>query len=266
MPRGGLAREGHTLEVTGRPMKEETQDSQEIEWQFDALDVRPVSRWLKGDSWGRDPSVATGETREISDGYFDTEDWRIHRAGYALRIRHAGEKKVEATMKRLASTSRKVGVRNRREISEPLDAPEIDVLNGATGPVGDRVRALTGPEELRPLFEVRTRRSTYNLMLDGFRAGEIALDETACARSAGSPRRSLPSMNRASSRGASHRPRPRISGRPRWMDLSRPGNSPSGFCGTNSASFWPTSLAPGSVKTPRSCTTCGSRRAGCGQP
>ena len=165
--------------MTGRPMKEETQDSQEIEWQFDALDVRPVSRWLKGDSWGRDPSVATGETREISDGYFDTEDWRIHRAGYALRIRHAGGKKVEATMKRLASTSRKVGVRNRREISEPLDAPEIDVLNGATGPVGDRVRALTGPEELRPLFEVRTRRSTYNLMLDGFRAGEIAIDETA---------------------------------------------------------------------------------------
>ena len=165
--------------MTGRPMKEETQDSQEIEWQFDALDVRPVSRWLKGDSWGRDPSVATGETREISDGYFDTEDWRIHRAGYALRIRRAGEKKVEATMKRLAATSTKVGVRNRREISEPLDAPEIDVLNGATGPVGDRVRALTGPEELRPLFEVRTRRSTYNLMLDGFRAGEIALDETA---------------------------------------------------------------------------------------
>jgi triphosphatase len=160
-------------------MKQEAQDLQEVEWQFDAMDVRPVGRWLEGDSWGRDPSVATGETREISDGYFDTDDWRIYRAGYALRIRRTKEENgAEATMKRLASTSKKAGVRNRREISEPLDAPEIDAMNGAAGPVGDRVRALTGPEELRPLFEVRTRRSTYRLLLDGFRAGEIALDET----------------------------------------------------------------------------------------
>ena len=167
------------MEVTGRFMEEEMQDHQEVEWQFDALDVRPVSRWLEGDSWGRDPSVATGETREISDGYFDTDDWRIYRAGYALRIRRAAGKNVEATMKRLASANGKTGLRRRREISEPLDDADPATLNGATGPVGDRVRALTGPEALRPLFEVRTRRSTHHLMLDGFRAGEIALDETA---------------------------------------------------------------------------------------
>ena len=93
LPHGGLAREGRTLEVTGRFMKEEVQDHQEVEWQFDALDVRPVSRWLEGDSWGRDPSVATGETREISDTYFDTDDWRIYRAGYALRIACRREKR-----------------------------------------------------------------------------------------------------------------------------------------------------------------------------
>jgi len=178
MPHSGLACE-HILEVTGRPMKEEIQDSQEIEWQFDALDVRPVSRWLEGDSWGRDPAVATGEAREISDGYFDTDDWRIYRAGYALRIRRAGGKKVEVTMKRLASANGETGLRSRREISEPLDDADPETLNGATGPVGDRVRALTGSEALRPLFEVRTRRSTHHLMLDGYRVGEIALDETA---------------------------------------------------------------------------------------
>jgi CHAD domain-containing protein len=160
-------------------MKEEMQDSQEIEWQFDALDVRPVSRWLEGDSWGRDPAVAAGETREISDGYFDTDDWRIYRAGYALRIRCADGKKVEATMKRLASSNGKTGLRSRREISEPLEDADPETLNAASGPVGDRVRALTGPEALRPLFEVRTRRSAHPLMLDGFRVGEIALDETA---------------------------------------------------------------------------------------
>ena len=161
-------------------MNEKVQDHQEVEWQFDALDVRPVGRWLSANPPGRIPSVATCETREISDGYFDTDDWRIYRAGYALRIRCTKEgDKAEATMKRLDSVNGKAGVRNRREISEPLDGPEIDALNGATGPVGERVRTLAGPEALRPLFEVRTRRSTYGLMLDGIRAGEVALDETA---------------------------------------------------------------------------------------
>ena len=174
----GPTRYGHILEVTSKLMKEEVQDHQEVEWQFDALDVRPVSRWLEGDSWGRAPAVAVGETREISDGYFDTEDWRIYRAGYALRVRRSGGKRVEATMKRLASANGKTGLRSRREISEPLDDADPETLNGATGPVGDRVRALTGPEALRALFEVRTHRSTHYLMLDGFRAGEIALDET----------------------------------------------------------------------------------------
>src|ERR671917_549483 len=167
-------------------MDKEPQDLQEVEWQFDALDVRPVGRWLDGESWGRDPAVATGETREISDGYFDTDDWRIHRAGYALRVRSTkGKNGAEATMKRLASTSTKAGVRSRREISEPLDAPEIDLLNGFAGPISDRVRALAGSEELRPLFEVRTRRSAYHLMLEGFRVGEVVLDETTIPLEAG---------------------------------------------------------------------------------
>jgi triphosphatase len=168
------------LEVAGKYMNEKIQDHQEVEWQFDALDVRPVSRWLQGDWQGRNPSVVSGGTRGLSDDYFDTEDWRIYRAGYALRIRHKGEeRRAEATLKRLASENGKTGFRNRREISEPLDSADPKVLSDAPGPVGDRVRSLTGPKALRLLFEVKTRRSTHDLMLDGVRAGEIALDETA---------------------------------------------------------------------------------------
>ena len=161
-------------------MNEEMEDHQEVEWQFDALDVRPVSKWLQGDWQGRNPSVVSGETRELTDDYFDTEDWKIYRAGYALRIRRTRvENRAEATMKLLASMDGKAGFRNRREISEPLDSGDPELLNDAPGPVGDRVRALIGPKALRPLFEVKTRRSTHDLMLDGLRAGEIALDETA---------------------------------------------------------------------------------------
>ena len=75
------------MEVAGKYMNEEMEDHQDVEWQFDDLDVRPVSKWLQGDWQGRNPSVVSGETRELTDDYFDTEDWRIYRAGYALRIR-----------------------------------------------------------------------------------------------------------------------------------------------------------------------------------
>jgi hypothetical protein len=60
-------------------MQHLTRDQQEIEWQFDALDVRPVGRWLEN-GVGEDPAIVPGETREISDTYLDTEDWRIYQA------------------------------------------------------------------------------------------------------------------------------------------------------------------------------------------
>src|SRR5919112_4995392 len=100
-------------------MQHPTLDQQEVEWQFDALDVRPVGRWLKN-GVGEEPVIVAGETREITDTYLDTEDWRIYQAGYALRLRRVeGKNKVEATMKLLASEGDAPGLRSRREISEP---------------------------------------------------------------------------------------------------------------------------------------------------
>ena len=58
-------------------MQHLARDHQEVEWRFDALDVRPVGRWLEN-GVGEDPAIVPGETREISDAYLDTEDWRIY--------------------------------------------------------------------------------------------------------------------------------------------------------------------------------------------
>ena len=66
----------------------------------------------EGDSRGQNPSVVGGETHEISDSYFDTDDWRIYRAGYALRIRREDGNKAEATMKRLDSENGRPGIRS----------------------------------------------------------------------------------------------------------------------------------------------------------
>src|SRR5919107_1964184 len=68
-------------------------------------------------------------------------------------------------------------LRQRREIAEPLKGSAK-----TPSPVGDRVHRLAGARDLRPLFEVRTRRRIFGLLAvgaDGNTAvGEIALDES----------------------------------------------------------------------------------------
>src|SRR5919107_2902842 len=160
-------------------MQHLTADQQEVEWQFDALDVRPVGRWLENGVGDNNPAIVAGETREISDTYLDTEEWRIYQAGYSLRIRRVkGKNTAEATMKLLASEAEGPGFRSRREISEPLDSPEPEAFDDDPGPVGKRIGTLVGPKKLRTLFEIHTRRNTYGLILEGSEVGEVALDET----------------------------------------------------------------------------------------
>ena len=154
-----------------------TADAREIEWQFDALDLRPVLRWLdKPDAWTAAHGVnvvANGTGVTQVDRYFETEDWRFRRAGYSLRIRRVGRRRdAEATLKGLDVASADApGLRNRREVNEPLGAADLETLLRATGSVGRRVRAVAGTKPLLPLFEVRTRRRTFSLEAEAPAAG-----------------------------------------------------------------------------------------------
>jgi CHAD domain-containing protein len=162
-----------------------TVDTHEIEWQFDALDLRPVLRWLQEpDAWRVAHGVgvvANGNGVTQVDRYFETDDWRFRRAGYSLRVRRVGRRReAEMTLKGLDGASADTpGLRSRRELSEALAAADGLPLSHATGPVGTRVRAVAGTKPLLPLFEVRTRRRTFFLKVEGLPPGEIALDETA---------------------------------------------------------------------------------------
>src|SRR5215204_5062189 len=157
-------------------------DHQEIEWQFDASELEPVEGWLDQHNSGSPGLlIAPESTLEITDTYYDTEDWRFYRAGYALRVRNT-DGAVEATMKSL--TPAEGSLRMRREISEPLSDDNPATLRKASGPVGGRSRTLVGERELRPLFSIETRRQGFALLLEGsadgsqsdVRIGEISLD------------------------------------------------------------------------------------------
>src|SRR5581483_5674742 len=165
-------------------------DAREVEWQLAANDLGPVRRWLDDHGVIDGLTLQPRPTLKIFDTYFDTDDWRIHRAGFALRIR-SEEGKAEATLKSLRSNSTEMA--DRREVSETLGATAAESIAQSAGPVGTRVHAVSGSHSLRPLFEVHTSRQRYTVHAanDEQPIGEIALDETMIASPQGKPQTSI---------------------------------------------------------------------------
>ena len=81
-------------------MQEQVLDHEEIEWQLDAVDLELVENWLQQHPSAAGVAIVPGPERELKDAYFDTEDWRLYRAAYALRVRRDGQS-AQATMKAL---------------------------------------------------------------------------------------------------------------------------------------------------------------------
>jgi triphosphatase len=152
-------------------MQQQVLDHQEIEWQLEADELGLVEKWLEEHTSGAGVAIVPEAARELRDLYYDTDDWRLYRAGYKLRIRRNGQS-AQATMKALVPPED--GLRRRREISEPIEG--IETVKGIPGPVGERVRRLASSADLRPLFEVRTRRHTYALRTEPPSSGEIVED------------------------------------------------------------------------------------------
>jgi triphosphatase len=160
----------------------------ELEWQLDAHDLRPVVRWIEAAAGGGAGHVELGAGRTVNhtDTYLDTADRRLDRAGYSVRVRQAGRRPPEATLKSLARNGADpTGPRIRLELEEILDAAEPAAIGRAGGPVGERVRALTGARPLVALFDVQTRRRVFPLTATGQPSGELVLDDTAIREPSG---------------------------------------------------------------------------------
>ena len=159
-------------------------DAREVEWQLTVPDLGAVRRWLEQHARLDDLSIAPLPAQQLHDTYLDTEDWRILRAGFALRVRAKGGHS-EATLKSLRSE--RDDVADRREITEPLAGSRAKGLARANGAVGTRVRDVAGVKPLRTLFEVRTARQRFAVRRGNPAAdvGEIALDEARFSRGDG---------------------------------------------------------------------------------
>jgi triphosphatase len=174
-------------------------DRQEIEWQYTvpADGLGKVEEWLLGEPKRFRLAIVKGSSKELEDTYYDTGDWRLYRAGYALRVRREEGGVYEATMKSLVPADG--NLHRRREISEPLRSGEVEPLLAASGPVGARLKDLADALKVRGIFEIRTCRQTFGLVLDmqatnlktaqtrdsAIWVGEVALDSSEILLEAG---------------------------------------------------------------------------------
>jgi triphosphatase len=165
-------------------------DGREVEWQLACADLSSVRRWLSDHGTIDGLILEPRSTLEIFDTYLDTDDWRIHRAGFALRVRSESGT-TEATLKSLHSASTEVA--DRRELTETLNSSDCEAIRKSIGPVGTRVCAVSGARTLLPLFELRTSRQRFAVRKsdEAVQLGEIALDETVISRPHGEPQASV---------------------------------------------------------------------------
>ena len=157
-----------------------TTEHVETEWQFES--ARPPHRWLRQIQLPAGFVLGEPALRDIADTYHDTDDWRLYRAGYALRVRRIGSA-VEATMKQLAPA--RDGRHERREITAALASderaagqPARGLVERVAGPLAERLHALAGQRPLRPILELRTRRRQSSITREGRDVGELAVDVT----------------------------------------------------------------------------------------
>ncbi len=158
----------------------------EVEWQFAVRDVDGFERWLARARFDDGWSLSRSAVLRLRDAYFDTADWRVWRAGYALRVRRSGER-VEATLK--AVRRARGGVARRRELTERLRDARVGSLRAAPGVVGVRLRRVLGASPLVRLCALRTRRRTFALRYEDRAVAEIALDRTRVLPPRGRERR-----------------------------------------------------------------------------
>jgi triphosphatase len=165
-------------------------DGREVEWQLACADLGSVRRWLSDHGTIDGLILEPRSTQQIFDTYLDTDDWRIHRAGFALRVRSESGT-TEATLKSLHSASTEVA--DRRELTETLNSSDSEAIRESIGPVGLRVGAVSGARTLLPLFELRTSRQRFAIRKsdEAQQLGEIALDETVISRPHGEPQASM---------------------------------------------------------------------------
>ena len=104
----------------------------ELEWQFSAPALDSARAWLAAQPHEiTDRRLEIRPTLTLTDTYFDSPDWMIFRAGFALRMRseRAGDdtEQTEVTLKSLNASHN--GLARRTEFSQRIDGADMNAVD-----------------------------------------------------------------------------------------------------------------------------------------
>ena len=172
-------------------------------WHFEAVDVRSIQRWLESGGAG-ELSIASDPLVSSQERYFDTGDWRLHRAGLTLCVSEDDDG-FRATLSPVVPAGDGDGEPDAGVVTQPLETLEVDALGGATGPVSERLGLLVGTRPLAERAELRISTQPVTLGREGgrSRASDSAESRSRCGGSVriSRPRISTGSRSRSASRG-----------------------------------------------------------------
>ena len=132
--------------------------SREPSLSFDALDSRPVRRWLLEQAPVLGYQVSCISIAEFHDRYFDTPSWRFHRAGLSLRARDLGDRRLAEARFLPGGAGYAAGLPDLSAELNGTGEPEFARDEGA---LGESVRAVAGKEKLDERLELNTRREVF---------------------------------------------------------------------------------------------------------
>jgi hypothetical protein len=114
---------------------------------------------------------AHGETHRLVSTYFDTPARDLLKAGYSLRVRRIGRRRVQ-TVKAAGDPSAGLFVRPEWERPVKGDAP---LLDGESGPLVQEIGAKK-LDRIEPIFVTDVKRTTFRIDLAGAKI-ELAIDD-----------------------------------------------------------------------------------------
>jgi inorganic triphosphatase YgiF len=149
----------------------------EVEAKFAVPNAEVAARVRRARALGPFPLEPT-ELRTLHDVYLDTDERRIWRSGYALRLRHRDAEHL-ATLKSLRGGAGHV--KRREEVEVELPGPLLPA-GWPAGPLRERVLGMAEGAPLKPLFDLHQRRWVRTITAEGRVLVELSLDEVRMER------------------------------------------------------------------------------------
>jgi len=147
-----------------------------IDRTYDALDLRPVERWIESKAAAEGLRIEQRLVEERDEAYLDTEDRRLFRAGLCLRLTEGDGGQI-ASLESIdpASTVSHRSTEPRREEFENDALPSLEASEDL---FGGSLWSLKGPRPLGVRVEVHSRIRGIELRAASGTVWDIVLEET----------------------------------------------------------------------------------------